>query len=181
MKKLILIILALWTFPAFSQVKSASLTASGLTCSMCSKAIYKALLKVPSVKTVEANVEKSSYAIEFKSDAKVVLDDIKKAVMDAGFSVASMQVTASFNNTEVFNDAHINLGGNTFHFLNVSKQTLHGDKTFTMVDKNFLPAAGYKKYGKYTKMECFKTGVMQSCCPKDKDKTTSNRIYHVTL
>jgi len=179
MKKIIIVIFLFWSITASSQIKSATLIASGLTCSMCSKAIYKALLKVPFIKSVEPNVEKSTFTIQFKDGDKVVLDDVKKAVENAGFSVASMQVTASFSNAEVYNDAHINIGGSTFHFLNVTKQTLQGDKTFTIVDKNYLPIAEHKKYGKYTKMKCFEAGVMESCCPKD--QITSKRIYHVTL
>jgi copper chaperone CopZ len=179
MKKIIIAALLLLSAPAFSQIKSASLIASGLTCSMCSKSIYKALSKVASVKSIDVDVEKSAFTIAFKEDANIVLDDIKKAVLDAGFSVASMKVTAQFNNADVYNDAHIALGGSTFHFLDVQKQTLQGEKTFTVVDKNFLPNSAHKKYGKFTKMECFSTGKMASCCPND--KVTSNRIYHVTL
>ena len=179
MKKTILILLLLWSSPAHSQIKSATLTASGLTCSMCSKAIYKALVKVPFIGNVEPDVEKSIFTMQFKDGSNVVLDDVKKAVENAGFSVASMQVTAFFNNIEVYNDAHINVGGSTFHFLNVSKQTLQGDKIFRVVDKNYLPAAEHKKYSKYTKMKCFETGITDACCPKN--STTSNRIYHVAL
>lgn len=169
----------LWCLPAIAQLKSANLTASGLTCSMCSKSIFKALQKVAFVKSVEADVEKSSYSIAFKEGEKVVIDDLKKAVQDAGFSVASLQVTASFENAEVYNDAHVNVGGSTFHFLNVPKQTLQGDKTFTIVDKNYLTMAERKKYKKFTKMECFETGTMGSCCPNGKGAV--NRIYHVTI
>jgi len=61
----------------------------------------------------------------FKEGQQVILDDVKKAVQDAGFSVASMQVTATFNNAEVYNDAHITVGGSNLHFLNVPKQVLN--------------------------------------------------------
>lgn len=169
----------LWCAPAIAQIKSASLTASGLTCSMCSKAIFKALEKVPFIKSVDADVEKSSYTITFKEGEQVILDDVKKAVTDAGFSVASMQVTASFENTEVYNDAHVKLGGSTLHFLNVPKQVLNGEKTFTILDKNYLSISARKKYRKYTKMECFETGMMSSCCPGG--KSAANRVYHVTI
>src|SRR4051812_14577911 len=103
MKKILIVLLLLWSIPAFSQIKSASLTASGLTCSMCSKAIYKALLKVPFIESVAPNVEKSFFFIQFKEGSKVVIDDVKKAVENAGFSVASMQVTAFFNSVEIYN------------------------------------------------------------------------------
>jgi len=179
MKKIMIAILLLCSITAFSQIKSATLTASGLTCSMCSKAIYKALQKVPTIKSIEPDVEKSTFTIQFNDADKIALDDVKKAVENAGFSVASMQVVASFNNVAVHNDVHVNLSGNTFHFVNVTPQTLQGDRTFTIIDKNYLPIAGHKKYGQYTTMKCFETGLMESCCPKD--KVTSKRIYHATL
>jgi len=179
MKNIIVIVLLVLSVPAMAQIKSASLMASGLTCSMCSKAIYKALLKVPEVKDVQVDINKSKYTIQFRDDAKIVLDDIKKAVEDAGFSVASMQVTANFNHVEISNDAHISVAGNNLHFLGVTKQVLNGDKTFTMVDKNFLPAKEYKRYSKYTQMKCVETGYMAACCPKN--GIVGTRIYHVTL
>jgi hypothetical protein len=134
---------------------------------------------VPFIKNVDVNVEKSTFTVQFKDGATVVPDEIKKAVVDAGFSVASMQLTVAFDKTEVYNDAHVNVGGATFHFLNVDKKTLQGDNTITVVDKNYLPLKSYKKYGKYTKMKCFETGYMAACCSKD--PLSSNRIYHVTL
>ena len=179
MKKLLIVILLLWSTPGISQIRSATLTASGLTCSMCSKAIYKSLQKVSFIETVKADVERSSFTMQFKKGEKVVPDDLKKAVENAGFSVASMQFTVTFTNVEVYNDAHVEISGNTYHFLNVPRQTLKGDKTFTIVDKNYLTVSAHKKYGKYTKMKCFETGMMESCCPNNQH--TSNRIYHVTL
>lgn len=179
MKNIIIILLLLLQLPATAQMKSATLTASGLTCSMCSKSIFKALEKVSFIENVDADVEKSTFTVRFKEGKNVVLDDVKKAVEHAGFSVASMAVTANFSGEEVYNDACINLHGTSLHFLNVPKQTLSGTKTFTVVDKNFLPASAYKKYAKYTQKKCFETGMMADCCPKD--KLTSNRIYHVTL
>ena len=80
MKKFLFIILLAFSIPAIAQIKSASLTASGLTCSMCSKAIYKSLLQVPTVKVVRVDIKNSKYNIEFKEGTNVVLDDIKKAV-----------------------------------------------------------------------------------------------------
>ncbi len=179
MKNLILILMFALSVPASGQIKSASLTASGLTCSMCSKAIYKALLKVSFVSDVQVDIKNSKYNITFKDGSPVVLDDVKKAVTDAGFSVASMQVTANFQNVEVANDVHVTLGGSNFHFLGVTKQTLNGDKTFTIVDKNYVSPKEFKKYSQSTKMKCVETGTMAACCAKN--TAVSNRIYHVTL
>lgn len=179
MKKFLFISMLVFSIPVMAQIKSASLTASGLTCSMCSKAIYKSLSQVPTVKTVQVDIKNSRYNIQFKEDVTVKLDDIKKAVADAGFAVASMQVTANFNNVEIANDTHIVLAGSNFHFLAVTKQILNGDKTFTIVDKNYLSPATFKKYSKYSTMKCVETGMMESCCAKN--GSTNNRIYHITL
>lgn len=180
MKKIILVILGLLiAISSFAQIKSATLSASGLTCSMCSKAIYKALSKVPAVRSVEADIEGSSYRITFKQGTAIVLDDLKKAVENAGFSVASLQVTAQFPPTAIANDTHIEYGGNTYHFLNVGQQTISGEKTFTVVDKKFLPDADYRRYAKYTTMKCIETGRMAACCTNGGAGGT--RVYHVTL
>src|ERR1700754_2194819 len=90
---------------AFSQIQSVSLQASGLTCSMCSRAIYKSLKKLPSVANVKEDIAHSSYHIQFKNAQQASLADLKKAVLDAGFSIAWMEVKANFNNVEVANDS----------------------------------------------------------------------------
>jgi copper chaperone CopZ len=179
MKKLIMICLLMWAVPSMAQIKSATLVASGLTCSMCSKAIFKALEAVPTVKAVDVDIEKSSYTVSFKEGAAVQPDDLKTAVENAGFFVASLQVTATFPATEVKNDTHTDLGGLTIHFVDVKQQTLNGDQTITLIDKGYVPVKNHKKYSKKTTMKCYETGVMASCCPNFKG--TPKRIYHVTI
>lgn len=176
-----LFIILLMALPcmAISQIKSASLTASGLTCSMCSKSIYKALEKLPYVGAITVDIDKSTFEITFKAGSAVDIDGLKKAVEHAGFSVSSLKMIVNLEKVEVYNDAHVAVAQQTFHFLNVNKQTLQGEKTITIVDRNFVPAADYKKYKAYTQMKCVETGYMASCCPNSKDAKT--RVYHVTL
>jgi len=163
---------------SYAQVEKATLVASGLTCSMCSKAIYQALQKVNIIESVKANIKESSYDVTFKRDAMISFDDIRKAVEDAGFSVAKLQVTFNFDNVDVENDKHVSVNGLNLHFLHVQPQTLNGQKVLTIVDKSFEPAKEYKKYTQYTTMKCFTTGIMESCCNKD---GAGGRIYHVTI
>lgn len=148
MKKFFFLIAMMLSISSFAQIKSANLTASGLTCSMCSKAIYKSLIKVPTILDVKVDIKNSSYLITFKEGEKVSLAALKKAVEDAGFSVASLKVTANFEKTEIGPDAKISLQGGTYRFLNSSRQTIQGVKTFAIVDKNYLPANEHKKYAK---------------------------------
>ena len=179
MKKIISLLLVTFSmYNANAQFTNAELTASGLTCSMCSKAIYKALIQVPFVEKVTANVKESSYSIVFKEGTVVSFDDLKKSVEGAGFFVAKLSVTANFNNTAIKNDAHVLLGNTNLHFLNVADKTLDGSVSISIIDKGFVDNKTWKQYSKSTTMKCFETGTMQSCCSKG---GTGQRIYHVTI
>ncbi|MBG9378032.1 heavy-metal-associated domain-containing protein [Panacibacter sp. DH6] len=163
-----------------AQVKEANLVASGLTCSMCSKAIYEALKNISTVENVKANIKESSYNIVFKNGANADPDAIKKAVEDAGFFVAKLQLKIKFNDVTVKNDEHITAAGLNLHFLDIREQQLNGEKLITVVDKNFEPAKEFKKYAQFTSMKCLTTGKAESCCADGKI-AAGERIYHVTI
>ena len=181
MKKfLLLLIVACISLSGFSQFSKATLQASGLTCAMCSKAVKVALEKVSFVKEVKVNIKNQEYAVAFKEDSDTDFDELKKAVEDAGFSVASLKVTGNFKSINVEKDKHVQLDGKNFHFIKSNTQVLNGEHTFTIVDKNFISAKDYKKYSSATKLECIKSGKAESCCVKD-GIDTEERVYHVII
>ena len=181
MKKCLLgFILLLLSFTGFSQFSKATLQASGLTCAMCSKAVKVALEKVSFVNEVKVNIKKQEYSVAFKENSKADFDELKKAVEDAGFSVASLKVTGTFTDVNVEKDKHIKLDGKNFHFISSNAQRLNGEQTFTIVDKDFVSAKDYKKYSVATKMECIKTGKASECCIKD-GIDSEERVYHVII
>lgn len=181
MKKLFFLFIAVAiTTGSMAQFKSASLQAAGLTCAMCTKAINTSLDHLSFVKEVKPDIKNSAFTITFKEGATVDFDALKKAVEDAGFSVAKLQVTGSFNNVQVENDTHVKVDGKTFHFLNVKNQVLNGQKSITLVDKDFVTSKEFKRYSAATSMPCVKTGKAGSCCVKDGVKENA-RIYHVTI
>ena len=181
MKKPILFIaLILGSFVGQAQFTKASLTAAGLTCAMCTKAIYNALQQLPPVKSVVADIRSSAFLIGFKEGTAVDPDLLKKAVEEAGFSVARLKLTGNFDNLEVKNDSHIEVAGKTFHFLNISPTVLKGTQTLTVVDKNYVTGREFKKYTAATDMSCIETGKASECCAK-LGVANVRRIYHVTL
>jgi copper chaperone CopZ len=181
MKKFFLFTAILFAgFVAHAQFKSASLQAAGLTCAMCTRAINTALDELPFVQEVNPDIKNSAFIITFKEGTEIDLDALKNAVEDAGFSVARLTVTGSFNNLPVRNDSHVQLNGKTFHFLRITDQTLHGEKTFTLVDKDFVSAKEYKKYSAATKMACVQTGKATECCTREGIPTNA-RVFHVTI
>ena len=180
MKKVIIIILAFLALNAEAQFSKATLQASGLTCAMCSNAINKALQSIPFVASVKSDIKNSSFNISFKENASVNIDEMKKAVEDAGFSVAKLNLTGNFDHLLVKNDQHVKINGNVYHFLKVNDQVLTGERTLTVVDKNFLTAKEFKKYAGTTQMSCLQTGKAAGCCVKD-GIAANTRIYHVTI
>jgi copper chaperone CopZ len=181
MKKLfIIVIVFVISLPVIGQISSAKLQASGLTCAMCARAVYKNLEALPFVEKIDTDLNGSAFLLDFKEDKSVDIDAIRKKVEDAGFSVAALNLTASFNELPIKADKHYNYQGSVFHFLNVKEQVISGQKTFRVVDKNFVSSKEQKKYQGMTTMECYRTGMAASCCSKDGIESPA-RIYHVTL
>jgi copper chaperone CopZ len=170
MKNLIIVILVFFSGIANAQVKLVTIQASGLTCSMCSNAIFKALKTLDFVEKVDANIKTSSFDITFKPGTEVDFDKLKGKVEDAGFFVANFTVTYHFEGLSIANDKHITVGKSIFHFLNVKDEVLTGDKKIRLLDKGYVSAKEFKKNSNLTKMVCYKSG-----------EESRKRIFHVTI
>jgi copper chaperone CopZ len=165
---------------ANAQFTKATLQASGLTCSMCSKAVLNALKDVPFVDKVGVDIKNQQYNLSFKNNAAVSFDALKAAVEDAGFSVAGLKVTAAVQNLTAEKDSHVKIGNQYFHFLNAKDQQLNGNVTFSIVDKQFVTDKQYKKYSTASKMECVQTGRAGKCCTSD-NIAANTRVYHAII
>jgi len=180
MKSILMLAAFLIGMQADAQFSKASLQASGLTCSMCSKAVKSALEGVDFVEKVQVDIKNQQYNLTFRPNRAISFDALKKAVDDAGFSVASLKVTVDVNNITVEKDKHFLLGEQYFHFLNGAGKQLNGAATFSIVDKGFVSAKEFKKWSNASKMECVQTGKADACCAKDA-VATQTRIYHVII
>jgi copper chaperone CopZ len=180
MKALTVMLLMVFGIGAQAQINRVSLQASGLTCSMCSKAVKTALEEVSFVEKVQVDIKNQQYNLSFKPGSKIELDALNKAVMDAGFSVAALKVTATVNPTKLAKDEHLKIGDHTFHFLNAANQSVDGQVSFSVVDKGFVSAKEFKKYAAMTKMACVQTGRMATCCTTG-EAAENSRIYHVVI
>jgi hypothetical protein len=110
----------------------------------------------------------------------VNIDQIKIAVEDAGFSVGSLKLTGNFNDLKIEDDGHVLIGNKNFHFLNLKNQVVSGEKTITIVDKDFLTEKSFKKIYSSSKFSCLLSGKTDSCCVKE-GLPSDSRIFHVTL
>jgi copper chaperone CopZ len=180
MKNFMLLFLLLQVSNLSAQFTGATLKASGLTCAMCSKAVFNALSSVPYVEKVQPDIQASTYQISFKSAANIDPDLMAKAVTDAGFSVAKLEMTGNFPETAVEKDGHVIWNNQVYHFVQSSLKTIKGKQTIRLVDKLFVSAKEQKNIAKLTSMSCYATGTRQSCCPSVTG-SASARIYHVTF
>lgn len=166
---------------SFSQsFRNIELQATGLTCSMCSNAINKALKQIYFVQEVQTDLKKSIFTISIKDGEVPDFDMIRKKVEDAGFAIGKMTVDINFTTQKITNDEHTVIANKAFHFLNVKDQTLNGWQKVQLVDKGFLVSGQEKKWQKATVMPCYKTGTAESCCTKSNIKA-GQRIYHITI
>lgn len=145
MKKIFLILAIIISISVKAQVTKVSLQASGLTCSMCSNAINKALKTIDFVDKVEPNIRTSNFDITFKPGSKIDFEKLKKKVEDAGFFVSRFIATVNFNNTKVKADEPVTVGDKSFQFLNLKDQVLNGEKALKIINKGYLSMKEYKK------------------------------------
>lgn len=121
-----------------AQVTSVSLQASGLTCSMCSNSINKALKTLDFVLNVDPDIKTYTFEISFKPGSDIDFDMIRKKVEKAGFAVSSFVAAVHFNNIQVKNNKPIVIQGKTFLFVNAKEQILSGVKRVKIMDKGFV-------------------------------------------
>ena len=152
------------------EVIKVDLQASGLTCSMCSNAINKALRSLDFVEKVDANIKNSSFDIRFKKDAAIDFDRMKAKVEGAGFTVARFMVTMNFRAQKTLDDQCVFIGSTGYRFVNLKEPYLDGEKTIRIMDKGFIPAKEFKKNTAIYTDKCY-----------DRIESTTAKLYHVII
>jgi len=178
--KQILILLALFTtFGAVrAELLSVTLRADGLTCSMCSLSVHKALARLDFVAEVQPNIADTTFTVKFRPGQPVSLDRVAAAVRDAGFSVGQLRLTFQFDHQQVRDDLHLASGGLVLHFVSTGPRILDGPVELRLVDRGFVPDAEQKRWESAIRHACYRSGTVGECCPAG---APGQRVYHVTL
>jgi len=149
MKKYITLLLAVaMSNLAMAQIEKAEIIATGLTCSMCSNAIYKQLHRNPEIDKVEANLNTNTFTVYFKKGNTVKPIDLRLNVEEAGFYIGSLTVYLPTNTIIVNGIKTFAQGKTNFEILEgtFAKNTkLIKAKIF---DKGFVTTKEYKKIAK---------------------------------
>ena len=149
MKKIILIsVTLLASVIVNAQIIRAELTATGLTCSMCSKATYKQLTSISEVEKVEPDLNNTAFILYFKNGSTVNVNSLKEKVEEAGFAVGELVVVFNFKNQQAENNKSFTQNNITYTFMDTKSGILAGEAKVKILDKGFVVEKEYKKLSK---------------------------------
>jgi copper chaperone CopZ len=151
---------------SYAQISEVQIGVDGLTCSQCTRSVEMSIRKLGFVKDVKMNLEHTEGTITFKQDKKVDVEQIAKAVFNAGFSVRYLRASILFNHADVSDGHCIANSGYNYEFIQTKPQTLDGAVMVKFVGDKFVPKKDLKKWQPYLK---------NSCGGGD------NKVYYITI
>ena len=149
-----------------AQFVSAEIGVNGLTCSACTRSVEMGIRKLDFVQDVQMDLENTKGTITFKPGAKIDMEKVAKAVINAGFSVRYLNAVFKTENTIQISDNYcFAYGDDTYQFVKVTAAPIQKNVTFKFLGKEFLSSADYKKWKADLKSQC----------------TGAKNLYYVTL
>lgn len=163
---------------SYGQFHTARIQATGLTCALCSKAIYESLEKLSPVEKVTADIKSSTFSIQFKKEAAVNPDELKAAVEDAGFFVGGLELEGEWPTGLPNSSTPFQLGGNWYQVLSGKANKGKSSFTISVIDKGFVTAKAYKKFLSQFSGPTFSTGYFGADGSSPDQK---QRLIHVLI
>lgn len=120
-----------------AQISKIELRATGLTCSMCSNAIFKQLESISDVDSVATDLNTNTFIVFLKKDNKLNPKTFKEKVEKAGFFIGVFIVKA----TPEILDQNI-------YILVDSKLEKQTEINFQVLDKGYVTEKEFKKLSK---------------------------------
>lgn len=134
-KRVILtIILLISTNLINAQISKIELRATGLTCSMCSNAIFKQLESISGIDSLETDLNTNTFIVFLKKDNKLNPKTFKEKVEKAGFFIGVFIFTA----TPEMLDPNI-------YILLDDKQKKQIEVKFQVLDQGYVTEKEFKK------------------------------------
>ncbi len=94
LSKIWVAIIVLLSFTSMNaQILKAKIRATGLTCSMCSNAIYKQLKSLPEVVNVETDLNTNTFTVTLAANNSATPNTFREKVEKAGFFIGSLVLT----------------------------------------------------------------------------------------
>lgn len=164
MRRLILVfyVMIFSALAANAQIKEAEMKIYGLTCSLCTRSVEKALEKISYISSIDTDLEHTTTTLVFKEAINIYPEEIADAVEKAGFSVGFIRITYNFTTSfsECYEGEDIALT-----FLDGSLIDA-GSHELLLVQKDLMSNKIFKEY---------KNSIPEAC------KTSKKRHYYVAL
>ncbi len=146
-KKIVFGMLFLWNSnPGMAQFRSVHFGVNGLTCSQCSRSVEMQLRKLPFVQKVHMDLENTSGKILFRDNSKVVIEDIARAVKDAGFSVRYLDAEFDLLDANQVHDSCFSYQGDAYAVLNPDITIRESRLQLKFIGKDYQPAKEIRNY-----------------------------------
>jgi len=94
MRKLILLLAALVS-SGIARAETIEMKVYGLVCAFCAQGIEKTLRKNPATADVYVSLEDKVVAVALRDGQDIADDELRKEIMDAGFTVKAIDRTTS--------------------------------------------------------------------------------------
>lgn len=148
--KIVYIIICLFvTLSSPAQISKVEIAATGLTCSMCSNAIYKQLKTIRGIDTVMTDLNKNLFIVHIKPNMPLTPQIFREKVEAAGFFIGSMELLMSLPVTEISD----NLKVGQYTFIDSKAKTETGEIRVRVLNKGYVTTKEYNKllrqYNKY--------------------------------
>ena len=140
---LLLVTFLLTAFFSSAQFRAATMRIDGLTCSMCSNSVDKAIKKLDFVENVQMNLNSNIAEVVFREGIKVDIKRLAQAVKDAGYSVGYLNAAFYFDSltiSEGFSFLHDN---DHYRFVSSDEKTLTGLVTLKFLGKIYQEKKEY--------------------------------------
>lgn len=153
---------------AIAQMNKAEVIATGLTCSMCSNAIYKQLQKSPGVEKVETNLNTNTFTVFYKKNNQTKPIDIKDNIEKSGFFIGSLLVYLPSESLKINSKTTLEQDQTSFEVLDGNAKISTNETKLKVFDEGYITAKELKKQRKiYLKKASFSNSVAN--------------VYHVKL
>ncbi len=129
-----------------AQFVSATIGINGLTCSLCSFGVERELKKLDFIESVRMDLNQNIASILFIPNKVVKMNEVVKAVYNAGFSVGYSQAVFSFDSISVDKNSSFLYQGDHYTIINIEAQELKQEKIIRFVNKKFVEPKEYKKW-----------------------------------
>lgn len=145
MKHIIIFLMLALVNQVNAQITKAEITATGLTCSMCSNAINKQLKSIAEIDSVQIDLNTNTFIVFLKKGNTLAPNIFKEKVEKAGFFIGSFVVTTS---PEIL--------GTSNYILLGDKPNSQTEIKFQVLDKGYVTEKEFKKLSKnYKSVETY--------------------------